>query len=565
MLLYFLLISLVILLSTIGYGLITTKLLKFENFNYNYGTIGILGLFSLSVLLSFTHLFFSHNYLHNLLVIIVGILALFLFKDKNFKQIKFVIIIFLFLFLGLLIAKTNEDFGYYHLPNSIQFAQQKLQFGLGNINHGFKHISTLFMLMSLNYLPFIDHYLFNLTNFLFLTFFITFIIKEIFYREEINLNISILILSLTLVLFLSKFSRLAEYGSDIAGQIVILLYIFFIFEFFFNKNIEKDNLNYFKLSIILSLFAITLKFISAIYIILFIPFLFITNNKKQKIMSLININFLGFIFLSIFLFFFLNFSSTGCLIYPVETTCFYSQFEWALSSDVIKYLNLHYEVWSKGGLGPGFSIENKKEYLQNLNWVTNWINVYFIGKFTDYILVILLIIFIYSIFFIKEFLSQKKNVSKKNINYLIFYTLFLILFFVWFLNFPTLRYAGYVIVFLLIVSPFAFYVSNRVNFSDKNNLKKIFIIILISYAIFLYKNVNRISNELKLSEKDHHNFKNFPFYWTNNKNYKKVSLNDHYIYHTKGKCWAVPSTCVRNLESLKIIKKNNYIFYIQKK
>ena len=90
MLLYFLLISLVILLSTIGYGLITTKLLKFENFNYNYGTIGILGLFSLSVLLSLTHLFFSHNYLHNLLVIIVGILALFLFKNKNFKQIKFV-------------------------------------------------------------------------------------------------------------------------------------------------------------------------------------------------------------------------------------------------------------------------------------------------------------------------------------------------------------------------------------------------------------------------------------------------------------------------------------------
>ena len=27
-------------------------------------------------------------------------------------------------------AKTNEDFGYYHLPNSLQFAQQKIQFGL---------------------------------------------------------------------------------------------------------------------------------------------------------------------------------------------------------------------------------------------------------------------------------------------------------------------------------------------------------------------------------------------------------------------------------------------------
>ena len=64
-----------------------------------------------------------------------------------------------------LTQKYHEDFGYYHLPNSIQFAEQKLQFGLGNLNHGFKHISSLFMIMSLNYLPYIDSYLFNLTNF----------------------------------------------------------------------------------------------------------------------------------------------------------------------------------------------------------------------------------------------------------------------------------------------------------------------------------------------------------------------------------------------------------------
>ena len=33
--------------------------------------------------------------------------------------------------------------------------QQKLEFGIGNLNHGFKHISSIFMLMSLNYLPII--------------------------------------------------------------------------------------------------------------------------------------------------------------------------------------------------------------------------------------------------------------------------------------------------------------------------------------------------------------------------------------------------------------------------
>ena len=60
MLILFFLISLIILLSTIGFGLIFTKFLKFENFNYNYGLVGILGLYILSIISSYSHL--NHNY-----------------------------------------------------------------------------------------------------------------------------------------------------------------------------------------------------------------------------------------------------------------------------------------------------------------------------------------------------------------------------------------------------------------------------------------------------------------------------------------------------------------------
>ena len=183
--------SLLILFSTIGYGLIFLKIFKFENFNYNLGIIGIVGLFFLSVIASYSHLFFSHNYIHNIIIIILGIVYLIYSRLIKFKEIKFQTILFTMLFVMLLIAKTNEDFGYYHLPNSIQFAEQKLQFGLGNLNHGFKHISSLFMIMSLNYLPYIDSYLFNLTNFLFLVFFVTFVLKEIYFKKKINSNFSI--------------------------------------------------------------------------------------------------------------------------------------------------------------------------------------------------------------------------------------------------------------------------------------------------------------------------------------------------------------------------------------
>ena len=81
----------------------------------------------------------------------------------------------------------------------------------------------------------------------------------------------------------------------------------------------------------------------------------------------------------------------------------------------------------------------------------------------------------------------------------------------------------------------------------------------------MFKNISRIYNELQISEIDHHNFKNFPLYWTPNKNFEKVLINKHDLYLTNGKCWDTPSTCVRNINNLKILKKNNYIFYINKK
>ena len=460
---------------------------------------------------SYTHLVVSHHYVHNIILILIGLMGLLFLNKSNLNEIKFVFFTFILLFIALIIAKTNEDFGYYHLPNSLQFSEQKLQFGLGNLNHGFKHVSSLFMIMSSNYLPYVDHFLFNLTNFLFLTFFVTFVLKEIYFNNKKNLNLSNFVISLFLVIVLSKFSRLAEYGSDIAGQLVILISFFYILEFFFNESIKENKINYLKISILLIIFASTLKFISVIYVILFGIFFLKIKKKLKTILSLIQINFIIYVILATSIFLFLNFAATGCVIYPIEITCASNYFEWALDSDVVQSLNFVYEVWSKGGLGPGFSVDNQNEYIKHLNWVPNWTNVYFIGKFSDYIFVTILIIFIYGCFFFKELFYSKKINLKKNESYLFFYFLIAVIFFVWFLNFPPLRYSGYVIVFMILIFPFSIYASQKINFSNKNYIKKISIIFLISYSIFLFKNISRISNELKLAETGHHNFSNSLF------------------------------------------------------
>ena len=168
----FFLSSLIIGASTIGFGIFIKEVL---NLRYkSAGLSGLLGLFLLSIISSYTHLILPHNFYHNIFLIILGLSLFFFYKVYNFSYIKNLIGIFALLFICLIISKNNEDFGYYHLPNSLQFAQQKLQFGIGNLNHGFKHISSLFQIMSLNYLPFFNVYLFNLTNFLFYYFLIIF-------------------------------------------------------------------------------------------------------------------------------------------------------------------------------------------------------------------------------------------------------------------------------------------------------------------------------------------------------------------------------------------------------
>ena len=146
-----------------------------------------MGLFLLTIFSSYSHILF-HNYIHNLIFISFGFLCFFQIKKDKSENIKLILIAISLLFIFLLVAKNNEDFGYYHLPNTLQFSYNKLQFGLGNLNHGFKHISSLFLLMSLHYLPFFEYYLFNLSNFLFYLFFILFLYQEIFNKKKLNLN-----------------------------------------------------------------------------------------------------------------------------------------------------------------------------------------------------------------------------------------------------------------------------------------------------------------------------------------------------------------------------------------
>jgi hypothetical protein len=151
-----------------------------------------------------------------------------------------------------------------------------------------------------------------------------------------------------------------------------------------------------------------------------------------------------------------------------------------------------YELWSKAGASPTFRVENPNEYVNNFNWVTNWIQKYFFTKVSDYILVLIFILFTFYLIFKNKFL--KKNI--KYYDFKIFYLFLLILFFEWFFNHPTLRYGGYSVVALLFFVPASKYLSKFYQ-NKKQITKKFNLILLIIALVFITKNVQRIFNENK--------------------------------------------------------------------
>ena len=74
------------LISFLGYGIFFKNKIFKNKIVLNLGEVGLLGLFTLIIVSYFTILFFSHNFIHNFLILIVG---LFLFL-LNIKKVIFI-------------------------------------------------------------------------------------------------------------------------------------------------------------------------------------------------------------------------------------------------------------------------------------------------------------------------------------------------------------------------------------------------------------------------------------------------------------------------------------------
>ena len=481
-----------IVVAVLGFGIVFRKIIFKSSSLFNLGFDGLVGIFILTIYSYVSHFFFSHNLEHNFLVILTGLIMFFLNYNKikyNF-ELKIFISVFLILFFAFIAFKTHDDFSYYHFGYTNYINESKFLIGVGNFNHGFRTPSSIFYLNSLFYLPIVEKYMFHIGAIIIMGYSLIHLITLLNYKylERDNDYIFFLIL-LSIIFIFIFFYRISEHGSDRSAQILIFLLFIEIFIFF--KFLRTSDIFLGKI-LILSSLIISLKSFYFVYFIILVPILFLLkkNNKLgilKNLLKIIPFYLATLLILSVLL---VNFFNTGCLVYPVYFTCF-SDFEWSILINDVKLMNSHYENWAKAGAGPNFKVDNIENHIMYFNWVPNWIDNYFFNKVSDFLFGILfLILIIYLSFF-----SAKKNKKKQDTYLLPIYFFLIILFFEWFYNHPALRYGGYILICLLIFIPISkFLERNKLNF--KQLQKRISVLLLVTAIIFLFRNVNRINDEI---------------------------------------------------------------------
>ncbi len=521
-----------IIFSIIGYGNIFSLI---SNREYSIGEKGLNGILFLIIISYTTNFFVPHSIYHNLLIMTVGWLVFSAQLIKNFinkiKELRMVFTIFLILFIGLLMHKNHDDFFYYHFSYTLSLIEYKKILGLGILNHGFRTPSSIFYLNSLFYLPYIKYFLLN-SGVVFIMGF-----SNLIFLDKIQNQIkskkhsfTLFLLVLSFVYINIAFYRIAEHGTDKSALILIFLLIIIYLESLniLKKKIINDNfIIYYEKIIVLLLLIISLKSFYLIYLTLFLLWLYQFRFfifYKKNIFTLLKNKFTFMFVLGISLFIFHVFLNTGCLVYPASFTCF-ENLQWSIPINQVEQMKSWYSLWSKAGASPNFRIESPEIYLSNFNWLPRWFSTYFFTKISDTILVIFLVSLICLLL-----LKGKKKTDNYSYdkNFILLFLLLSFLFLEWFINHPTLRYGGYSFFALIFFIPISNFLDKRLHINI--NLKKqIRILIIITFSVFIFKNITRLQYE---NDKYQYNLFTNPYFNIEEKNFEfqKIfsTLNHNY-------------------------------------
>lgn len=506
----------------------------------------------------------SINFIFPLNVIVGNIFlgsAIFIFLKfilKNiqiYKLLKNIFYISLLSTTLILYENINRpDAGLYHLPYLQILHENKIIIGLSNLHFRFGHISSNQYFSGIFNNSFMPIEALSLPVLILMCSFLVFLIS-FFDKNHKDNSLKILIFLIT-IYSLYSFNRFSNYGNDASAHAFAFIYLIYVCK----KKIYHNDLI---ILILISAFLFTQKiFMSLLIITTFLIFVLNKNIKKVEI-----IRDYRFLFSAILICFWLlkNFLITGCLIYPVEKTCYenisYSNIE------KTKQVRIESEAWAKDWSNYK-EIIIPSEYIKKFNWVETWKQNH-LNKIKDKLLpfIIFLLMFVSYCFFLAKKPKTKNKIDKfAGIKLLIVLITSFLIFIFWFLKFPLYRYGQSIILAPILI--LIYYIISKITDLDKLH-KPMRIIVGTCLAIIIIKNFDRIikynqirniwPNIYTLSENPLDNFK---------KELEVVKIDDKfvYFYSSDGECMYSKAPCTNfKIKNLVLENKFGYDIYYTKK
>ena len=528
-----------------GYG---KSFCKYFNINYSCLSLEIIfGCFCLGSLSLLINFFFPINIVVTNIILLIGILLFLYFFKSIQKELIFFLLITLLAFLtGIYETSNRPDAGLYHLPYISNLNENKIIIGLNSLHSRFGFTSFLQYISSVfNNSFFSEKAIFFPNLILFSSSLLYFFKLCTNSRVSNEIKVLALFFGISVAVDMNRFS---EFGNDENAHMLFFIFIT-NFIIYFNRN-NIDSNDYIKILLVLTLFLFMIKVTYSILIFLVI-FIIFNSFKTFIFFEKLNI----FLF-SIFCFWILkNFLISGCLIYPIENTCF-DKLLWTNKLYIAESLSA--EAWAKGYPDSKIKYEFVK-YIANFEWLSTWLSNHFIFilKKLSVILFILLFITIY--------ISQNGNKFKANKAFKIILYFNLIFCLIWFLNFPVYRFGSGILISTIILIIICF--QKNLNLINLSKIIKISGLILV--LLICSKSANRFIDSIK------NNQSNNPWINIYSDNYeKKIRYKKIYYANNKKKyyytpenseiCYYSPAPCTHLVdENLHYKEINNYILILK--
>jgi hypothetical protein len=317
------------------------------------------------------------------------------------KYILKIILINLIIYPICLKMSFAFDAGLYHLPYQDILRNEKIIFGLANI-HGYGISSFQEYLGSI---VFSSNFIFH--KFIigsFLSFFCLFL--DDLRKTKLNFDNIFFYYTLLSLPFLSRYFVINTTLTDLSSGLLLVVQFYFAIKIFLLSNIKKEiNVDNIQIFILLTFLSVAFKASSLLSVVLFFIIIILSVKSVEFLKLIIFKNI--FIFVLIFFWLLKNIIISGCIVYPIEISCF-EFFDWNASE-------------SAGELrlaGMSFNRQPFADFETTL-YSNDWFFNYWIKTFDKFLLSILFLLFLIFIFnFI--FASFKEKEKIHNFFYVLF-------------------------------------------------------------------------------------------------------------------------------------------------